>query len=320
MSIGPHSRGWSASLAAPVIGDTASEAYQHQQDHQRDIGERVAVEHLMSDSTTTDGQHLVGSARSGAGADSNQPVDRTTTSQDGPADGSTGGNELGRLYRITSGTGVGQLQFSDGSTWIEAIEALAGDGSNELDLIGGLQFLKAGADAMDIHAHASRHEPDSTDDPLDLKTYTYFSATPLDTDLDNGTTIDVFSDTTGAAVPASGNFDIFVTGQISVMPDGNTSVEGIQVMIAQDIDDGGFSEVAKSVSKVFHFSSHGTPTAAITLYVQWAVIGATNGSTYKYKLQAFHTADGGANATINATTNSDPIGGTSSLLVRMTPQ
>lgn len=99
-----------------------------------DVADRLAAEHDWSVGTSDDGRHLIGSARVGAGADSAQPVDRTTAAQEGPSQGSTGGNEAGRLYRILSGTGAGRALISDGTNWIDLITTI----SSNLTMTGDL--------------------------------------------------------------------------------------------------------------------------------------------------------------------------------------
>lgn len=118
MAIGAHTRGWSVNLATPTSGDAANQIHVYLQNKARDIGERFEVEHELNDSTTTDGQHLLGSARSAVGATATRPPDRTTTSQDGPTTSSSGGNESGRMHYDSTRNNLG---ISDGTNWIDII-------------------------------------------------------------------------------------------------------------------------------------------------------------------------------------------------------
>lgn len=166
MAIGTHTRGWAQTLSSPDGADAASDLDILIQAITRDIGERFDEEHDLNIGTQDDGRHKAGSARTGHGTQANQPPNRTTTPQEGASQTTGGGNETGRLYRVTGGgADDGRLMFSDGTNWVDAVRrvvaatattALTVETGN-IDLVTGAKFSKDGASEMDIHSHRSRH-------------------------------------------------------------------------------------------------------------------------------------------------------------------
>ncbi len=149
----PLTRTWNES--APAGGDAANTLHTIITNDLVDDRERMVIEHEWNNSVTEDGRHKEGSARLLFDTTALKPADRTTT----PIQGA-GGNEEGRLFRSSDD---GDMQVSDGTNWIQAITAFRGDASNEIDLLDGVQFLIAGAEAMDIHNHGPRHRAGADD-------------------------------------------------------------------------------------------------------------------------------------------------------------
>lgn len=158
--IGIHSRAWSSTILSPAGGDNAHDLDTLIQNITRDIGQRFDEEHELNvgvggggaaPGTVGDGEHKHGSAVIGYDTLANRIGSVTSVGLNrGPL-----GNNKGRIYRASN---TGQLFVSDGvADWHEAVTGMAGNASNRLDLLSNVQWLKAGADAMDIHAHKVRH-------------------------------------------------------------------------------------------------------------------------------------------------------------------
>jgi hypothetical protein len=149
----------SAYEANPAAGDQVSVADDHFRTKKQEIRRRMAVEHDFSTvptGGTDDGRHIEGSARiywqngdpnaiTGPGGAPANDVDPSAPSS---------ALDQGRMWRDADG---GNLKCYNGSAWVECIHTLDGDPNNEISLTNGMQWLRAGANRMDMHAHASRH-------------------------------------------------------------------------------------------------------------------------------------------------------------------
>lgn len=150
---------WDASFeATPANTDPVSQGDDRIRDLKENVRERLESEHYFGTlaSAGDTGRHREGSAVAFyAAAD---PVSMPFADAQGLT--TLGAADEGRLaYR----SDTGQFRVYTGSAWAEALTALAGNGSNRVNLLSGMQFLKAGADAMDIHAHDARHRLGGTD-------------------------------------------------------------------------------------------------------------------------------------------------------------
>jgi hypothetical protein len=149
-----------------------SKADDHMRSTRNQVRERAEVEHSWGFGFTHSpadetGRHREGSARAFYGADAPTGLgfgeDPNTLTED--IDATTTLDE-GRLWHDTD---TGELKITTADpNWVDAVTAFNGNASNRIDLLSGVQFLKAGEGAVDLHAHGSRHT-----DVTDPNAYNY---------------------------------------------------------------------------------------------------------------------------------------------------
>lgn len=137
----------------PSGSDSVAQGDDRIREFKEQVRLRAQVEHHWgtSVSSSDNGRHREGSAV--AWDEAACPTGNITGD---PATGTTayGATDDGRLCRDST---TGELKMWTGAAYVTVPTASSGDGSGHFNLLSGLTFQKAGADAMDIHAHHTRH-------------------------------------------------------------------------------------------------------------------------------------------------------------------
>jgi hypothetical protein len=228
----------------PDNTDPLSKADDHIRSTRNQVRERAEVEHSwgygFTDSPTDEtGRHREGSARAFYGADAptglgfGEDPNELTEDID-----STNTLDEGRLWHDTD---TGELKITTADpNWVDAVQAFTGDANNQIDLLSGVQFLKAGSDPMDTHDHAARHQLSGSDgawvDALDglpfsiqqILTDTTCTTGNLTTDYADKATIS--PDFTGR----TGDTKVLVLATVTLQDAGSTAWRGLAQIILDD--------------------------------------------------------------------------------------
>jgi hypothetical protein len=143
----------SAFETQPGDSDAVSQGAAEIRKLKENIRDRLQVEHYFGTGVGTDdnGRHREGSAVQWF--ETPCPTSNVTADP-GSGVSAYGTNDQGRLCKDTA---TGEEKVWNGSSYETLTTASAGDGSHFFNLLSGLQFKKAGSDAMDIHSHHGRH-------------------------------------------------------------------------------------------------------------------------------------------------------------------
>jgi hypothetical protein len=299
----PPNETWDATLEGkPGGSDPVSQGDDWINDTKREARRRLEVEHDFStiDPGSSDaaavftdlGRHREGSAVLFWDATAPTRI-HVTDVQASPSSAL----DAGRIWRDSDGANAGTLKCYDGTDFSDCISALTGDDPNtpnsatptnpRLNLIttGGnpLQFLKDGADPMDIHAHATRHQINAADF-LPFLISGIYAGTPNSEDVTDSTvTSACTSDATAHSLGTTGAIDLSArstTSRVFIIGVANPHDE-IASFTGEDhlqlfLEDGSTTLVTGNNRGSYHVSSAFNRTSIVVFHYQTGVTAASH--------------------------------------------